>query len=154
MLEKKRFHIFATGLAVAAVLTFGATSLRAQSMTAQPTPSPSKAEQHETPSITPSATDTDANPWTDAQLIPLTVSQAWRMSGRNEDKFFDIVQQLAVVSARNRGLTLPNTAAAGQKAGAYIKRAAKADHQQLLYEIVDKAVREVGTPEAEPTSAN
>ena len=159
MLEEKGFRSFATGLAIAAALAFGTTSLhgqvsQSQPTTDQPAASPSPAQQHEAPSITASASDTTPSQWSDAQLVLLTVSQAWRMSGRNEDKFFDIVQQLAAVSAKNRGLVLPNTAAAGEKAGESIKQMAKADHQQLLYEIVDKAVREVGTPAPQPTSAN
>ncbi|MEO6828583.1 MAG: hypothetical protein ABI164_02150, partial [Acidobacteriaceae bacterium] len=104
MLEEKRFRSFATGLAIAAALAFGTTSLhgqvsQSQPTTDQPAASPSPAQQHEAPSITASASDTTPSQWSDAQLVLLTVSQAWRMSGRNEDKFFDIVQQLAAVSA-------------------------------------------------------
>ncbi|MEO6829084.1 MAG: hypothetical protein ABI164_04685 [Acidobacteriaceae bacterium] len=159
MLEEKRFRSFATGVAMAAALAFGTASLHGQAMptpptTDQPAAAQTPAQQNEAPSITPSANDTTPSQWSDAQLVLLTVSQAWRMSGRNEEKFFDIVQQLAAVSAKNRGLVLPDTAAAGQEAGQSIKKMAKADHQQLLYEIVDKAVREVGTPAPQPTSAN
>ncbi len=84
--------------------------------------------------------------WTIPQLLPLTVAQAWQLSGRNEDRFFDMVQDLAAFSARNRNLVLPQSEAAGRQTGEYIKQQAKADHEQLLYEIVDRAVRKVGTP--------
>lgn len=86
--------------------------------------------------------------WKIDQLIPLTVAQAWQMSGKNEDRFFDMVQDLAALSAKNRGLVLPQSEAAGRQAGEYIKQQAKQDHQQLLYVIVDRAVRKVGRPGA------
>jgi hypothetical protein len=98
-------------------------------------------------SITPSATSTP-NTWPIDQLLPLTVSDAWQMSGRNEEKFFDIVQELAAFSAQKRGLVLPESEAAGERAGKYIKIHAKEDHGQLLYAVVDQAVRHVGTKAA------
>jgi hypothetical protein len=131
MRQGNRFRNFASGLALAAALTMGSAPLRAQSTA---------------PSITPSAGNAAPHNWTDAQLITCTVSQAWQLSGRNESTFFDIVQQLAEISARNRDLVLPDNAAAGRRAGEYIKQTAKADHKQLLYVIVDKAVQKVGTP--------
>lgn len=131
MRQGNRFRNFAFGFAIVAALTFGANSMRGQSTA---------------PSISPSAGEATPHNWTDAQLITCTVSQAWRLSGRNEAAFFDIVQQLAAISAKNRGLVLPDNAAAGKRAGEYIKQAAKADHNQLLYVIVDKAVQKVGTP--------
>ena len=154
MLQKKRFRNFAAGMAVAAALAVGAMPLYGQATASPSNASQSQAQQHPKPSITPAANDTDTTQWSNAQLIPLTVAQAWHLSGRNEAKFFDIVQQLAAISAQNRGLTLPDTAAAGQKAGKYIKKMAKADHQQLLYEIVDKAVQKVGTPASGSSSAD
>jgi hypothetical protein len=84
--------------------------------------------------------------WTIDQLVPLTVAQAWQKSGRNEDRFFDMVQDLAAFSAKNRNLVLPQSEEAGRQAGEYIKQQAKADPQQLLYVIVDRAVRKVATP--------
>lgn len=94
-------------------------------------------------SITPN--DTNESSWPIDQLLPLTVSEAWQLSGNNEAKFFDIVQEMASFSAQKRGLTLPNSAEAGRRAGEYIKAQAKADHGQLLYAIVDRAVRRTGT---------
>ncbi len=93
-----------------------------------------------------------AHPQTDAndktypldQIVTATVHDAWLLSGKNEDAFFDIVEQLAQFSAQKRGLTLPDTAAAGRKMGLMIKARAKADHDQLLYAIVDQAVRTLG----------
>ncbi len=130
MRQSKRFRTLAAGFAIAATLTVGGTALYSQS---------------EKPSISPPANESAAHTWTDAQLITSTVSQAWQLSGRNEETFFDMVQQLAAISAKNRGLVLPDNKAAGERAGQYIKQAAKADHNQLLYVIVDKAVQHVGT---------
>jgi hypothetical protein len=84
--------------------------------------------------------------YTNTELIPLTVHQAWLKSGRNEDVFFDMVTQLAELSAQDRNLELPQTAAAGRRVGEMIKLMAKKDTDQLLYAVVDAAVRKVGTP--------
>ncbi len=83
------------------------------------------------------ATKTD---YTKEQLLTSTVHQAWLLSGKDESNFFDMVQQLAEISATNRGLTLPDSAAAGRRMGEYIKRQSKMDTDQLLYAVVDKAV--------------
>ena len=74
------------------------------------------------------------------ELLTSTVHQAWLLSGKNEANFFEMVEQLANLSAKNRGITLPESEAAGQRMGEYIKRTAKADTDQLLYAVVDKAV--------------
>ena len=96
--------------------------------------------------IPPSADANEPHNWTTDQILTCTVSDCWQLSGKNEETFFDIVQQLAEISAHTRGLSLPNDAAAGQRAGEYIKTKARADHGQLLYAIVDASVRKVGTP--------
>ncbi len=87
-----------------------------------------------------------AQNWTTDQLLTATVHQAWLLSGKNEATFFEMVTQLAEISAKNRNLQLPETAAAGRRVGEQIKLAAKADTGQLLYAVVDAAVRKVGTP--------
>lgn len=98
-------------------------------------------------SVTPAANEAaEAHPWTDQQILTCTVSQCWHIANKSEDTFFDIVQQLAVISAHNRDLTLPETAEAGKKVGEEIKAKAKADHDQLLYAVVDDAVRKIGQP--------
>jgi hypothetical protein len=95
--------------------------------------------------------DTITNPsdtphnWTTDQIITATVHQAWVLSGKDETNFFEIIKELAEISAHNRNLTLPDSPAVGRRAGAYIKAQAKADHDQLLYAIVDKSVRMTGT---------
>ena len=66
------------------------------------------------------------------------------MSGKNAATFFEMVTQLATISAQKRGLQLPESEAAGEKFGELIKSMAKADHDQLLYVVVDKAVQQVG----------
>lgn len=83
--------------------------------------------------------------WTTDQILTATVHQAWILAGKDEANFFEIVRELAAISAANRNLTVPDTTDAGKKAGAYIRAQAKEDHDQLLYEIVDKAVRMTGT---------
>ena len=100
---------------------------------------------------TPQAS-TDAPPaaqaapsWTVDQAIPCSVREAWALGGRNEQGFFAIVKALAEISAEKRGITLPDNEAVGHKFGLYIKTHAKADHDELLYSIVDHAVRIYGT---------
>jgi hypothetical protein len=107
------------------------------------------AQQPSAPSITPSAADSTAqHNWNTEQILTCTVSDCWQLAGRNETTFFEIIQQLAEISAQTRGLTLPDNAEAGRRAGEYIKAKAKADHGQLLYAIVDGSVRKVGTKPA------
>ena len=84
--------------------------------------------------------------WSNDELITSTVHQAWLLSGRNEATFFEMVTQLAEISAKNRNLELPEDAAAGRRVGQMIKLAAKSDTDQLLYQVVDAAVRKVGKP--------
>jgi hypothetical protein len=130
-------------LAAAATFFLG-TNLGFAQQAAQPSsPVNIKPEANEAP---------ETHSWTVEQLLPLTVSEAWQMSGRNEDKFFDMVQDLAAFSANKRHLALPASEQAGQQAGEYIKEQAKQDHNQLLYAVVDQAVRKVGTPA--PAQAN
>ena len=101
---------------------------------------------------TPQQPEVTAHPQTDAndkiypidQIVTATVHDAWLLSGKNEEAFFDIVEQLAQFSAQKRGLVLPDTAAAGRRMGMMIKTGVKADHDQLLYAIVDQAVRTLG----------
>lgn len=105
-----------------------------------------KGQEPSAASITPAPNEApETHSWTIEQVIPMTVSEAWEFSGKNEDKFFDIVQDMAAFSAHKRGLTLPESEAAGRQAGQLIKARAKADRDQLLYVIVDEAVRRVGT---------
>jgi hypothetical protein len=106
------------------------------------------AQQQKSPVtiVAPAADANEPHNWTTEQILTCTVSDCWQLAGKNEETFFDIVQQLAEISAHTRGLTLPDDAAAGQRAGEYIKAKARADHGQLLYAIVDASVRKVGTP--------
>jgi len=99
-------------------------------------------------SVTPTASSSPAadHPWTTEQIVTCTVSECWQLSGKSEAAYFDIIQELAAMSAAKRNLVLPNDAEAGRKTGEYIKKRARADRQQLLYAVVDEAVRKVGTP--------
>jgi hypothetical protein len=110
------------------------------------------AQQQKSPvTITPSADSAAPHNWTTEQILTCTVSDCWQLAGKNEATFFDIVQQLTEISAQTRGLTLPDDAAAGRRTGEYIKAQAHTDHGQLLYAIVDAAVRKVGTRPATST---
>ena len=95
----------------------------------------------------------DASPLPLEQLVTKTVHEAWVASGRNEDKFLAMVQQLAELSAQNRGITLPNTPEAGAKFGDWIKKESRKDPDQLLYAVVDHAVRYVGKKQADAAAA-
>lgn len=83
--------------------------------------------------------------WPPDQLITSSVHDAWVLSGRNEEKFFEMVSELAQISAQKRGLTLPNTEDAGKRFGELVKSLSKGNHDQLLYVVVDQAVQKVGT---------
>lgn len=114
------------------------------------TAAPSAAPGQSPVSIKPGANEAaESHPWTDQQILTCTVSQCWQLANKSEDTFFDIVQQLAAISAQNRDLTLPESEEAGQKVGEEIKTKAKSDHNQLLFAIVDDAVRNVGQPAAQ-----
>ena len=92
--------------------------------------------------------DGTTHSWTQEQLLTSTVHEAWLLSGRNEDQFFEMVKELSAVSAQKRGLTLPDDQQAGVKAGNWIKKEARRDPDQLLYAVVDKAVAKVGVKSA------
>lgn len=153
----RTFHAAAVSLAVS--LALASASARAQTNSTPPQQQTNRSqsqtqqnEQQRMKGVTPSTTDmsvpdTDAaHGWTQDQILTATVHQAWELSGKNEANFFEIVKELAEISARNRNLTLPDDSAAGRRAGEYIKAQAKADHDQLLYAIVDKSVQMTGTP--------
>ena len=116
----------------------------------------SALSQQTSPALAPpsAANQTAAAPtWTNDQLLTATVHQAWLLSGRNEATFFEMVTQLAEISAHNRNLSLPESADAGRQVGEMIKTAAKQDTDQLLFAVVDAAVRKVGKPLAAGTSS-
>jgi hypothetical protein len=123
-------------LTAAAALTLSAVSARAQD-------AGQKADRDQQ-SISDAESSAPHN-WTSDQIITATVHQAWILSGKDETNFFEIIKELAEISAHNRNMMLPNDPAAGRRAGAYIKAQAKADHNQLLYAIVDKSVQMTGT---------
>jgi hypothetical protein len=96
---------------------------------------------------TSSATQPAPN-WTIDQAVTSTVHDAWELGGKNEAGFFAIVKALAELSAQKRGLVLPDRETVGREFGEYIKTQARADRDQLLYVIVDRAVRKYGTAPA------
>jgi hypothetical protein len=86
--------------------------------------------------------------WTLDQAVTCSVHDAWVLGGKTESGFFAIVKDLAALSAQKPGLTLPDSETVGHEFGEYIKKQAREDHDQLLYEIVDRAVRKYGTKPA------
>jgi hypothetical protein len=137
-------------LAGAVVGLAGVSTVSAQTQNAEHTAQQRTAAQQESPSIS-APTDGATHAWTTEQLLTSSVHEAWLLSGKNEDQFFEMVKELSAVSAQKRGVTLPEDQAAGQKAGAWIKKAAKKDPDQLLYAVVDKAVMKVGIKSTTPS---
>lgn len=91
----------------------------------------------------------DATPnFTIDQAVTCSVHDAWELGGKTEAGFFAIVKAEAELAAQKRGLVLPDSETVGHQFGEYIKTQAKADHDQLLYSIVDRAVRKYGTKPA------
>ena len=144
-----------TSTALAATLLLAATPLiHAQSDTQLHTQihahlDASLHAQQSTSNIAPSSArgETAAAPtWTQDQLLTSTDHQAWLLSNKHEATFFERVTQLAEISAKNRNLELPESADAGRRVGQQIKLAAKSDTGQLLFAVVDAAVRKVGKP--------
>jgi hypothetical protein len=117
---------FVTGVVMAGVLAMAPVAMQAQAKTS--------------PSVT--AANSAAADHVSRELITSTVHEAWVESGRNEDKFFDMVKQLAELSATKRGVTLPDSEAAGRRMGLLIKTNARRDPDQLLYAVVDSAVKQ------------
>ncbi len=103
-----------------------------------------QAQAKPAPSVT--ATNSANAVQVSPELLTSTVHEAWVESGRNEDKFFDMVKQCAELSAQKRGVTLPDTEAAGRKMGLLIKTTARRDPDQLLYAVVDAAVKKTAAP--------
>jgi hypothetical protein len=93
----------------------------------------------------PSSSSAPAPTWTIDQAVTCSVHDAWVLGGKTEPGFFAIVKALAELSAEKRGLILPDKETVGREFGDYIKTQARADHDQLLYAIVDRAVRKYGT---------
>ena len=98
------------------------------------------------------ASTAPAPTWTIDQAVTCSVHDAWLLGGKTEPGFFAIVKALAELSAQKRDLVLPDKETVGREFGDYIKTQARADHDQLLYAIVDHAVRKYGTKPAAETS--
>ena len=119
----KRF----AGVMMAAVLVASPLAMRAQA--GRPAPAVTAGNSAGEAAVSP-------------ETLTKTVHEAWVDSGRNEDKFYDTVKAMAEMSARKRGVSLPDTQAAGQKMGNLIKTSARRDPDQLLFAVVDAAVRQ------------
>ena len=126
------------GLVLAASIA-GPLALQAQQTAPANTAQPKTAQ----PNIEPRSANGEIptkTSFSQEELLTSTVHQAWLLSGKDEANFFSMVEQLAEISAHHRGIQLPDSEAAGRRMGEYIKRTAKADTDQLLYAVVDKAV--------------
>lgn len=134
--SKTYLRTLALTLALAATCALGTSTLRAQV--------PPTQDIH-----------TEATPhnWTTEQIVTATVHQAWLLADKDEANFFEIISELTEISAKNRNVTLPDNPEAGKKAGNYIKKQARADHDQLLYAIVDKSVRMIAAKSAATTAS-
>jgi len=153
-----RFHRTASAaLALAYALTFSSAAVLAQSGNQSGSKS-SNTMGHPNGSTTvhdmSQPNPASAHNWNEDQIVTATVHQAWMLAGKDENNFFEIVRQLAEISARNRNLSLPDDPSAGKRAGQYIRQQAKADHDQLLYSIVDKAVRMSAKKDATTAAAS
>jgi hypothetical protein len=93
----------------------------------------------------PPTTPPSAPTWTLDQAVTCSVHDAWVLGGKNEQGFFEIVKALAQLSAEKRDMVLPDKESVGREFGNYIKAETKADRDQLLYVLVDRAVRKYGT---------
>ena len=93
-------------------------------------------------------TSSPAPTWTIDQAVTCSVHDAWVLGGKTEPGFFAIVKALAELSAQKRDLVLPDKETVGREFGEYIKAQARTDHDQLLYAVVDRAVRKYGTKPA------
>ena len=131
-------HVLATCLLTTSLITFPAFAApRAHMQDAKPSSLDGKpAVEHKTFPLD--------------QIITASVHDAWMLSGKNESVFFDIVEQLSDVAEQKRNLALPDSQASGRRMGNFIKMKAKADPNQLLYVIVDQAVRMVGVKPGSP----
>lgn len=132
---------WATGLVMAGALAVAPVAMQAQNGNAG----------HAAPPIT-GASSSGLGIATQ-ELVTSTVHEAWVASGRNEDKFYDMVKQLAEMSAQKRGVALPDTEAAGKKMGLLIKTSARRDPDQLLYAVVDAAVKQTAAPTVKTAAA-
>ena len=133
------------GCAVAGTLLMGSIGIMAQATTQ------ARIQSTNAPSVT--ATNSAGSVMATDQLLSSTVHEAWLASGRNEDKFFDMVKELAAMSAQKRGVTLPDTEAAGRAMGMAIKASARRDPDQLLYAVVDAAVKATATGQVHSPAA-
>lgn len=102
---------------------------------------PLYAGQDQAPSTQAAEQSATKHSWTMEQAVTSSVREAWALGGKTDEGFFEIVQALAELSAQKRGVTPPNTQAAGAKAGNWIRKQARKDPDQLLYCIVDHAVQ-------------
>ena len=115
------------GVLVAAVLVASPLAVRAQA--GKPAPSVTASNSASAMSVS-------------SEMLSKTVHETWVDSGRDENKFYDTVKAMAEMSAQKRGVSLPDTEAAGQRMGNLIKSSARQDPDQLLYAVVDAAVRQ------------
>lgn len=69
-----------------------------------------------------------------------TAAQAWDYCDKSADRFADIVEAMALLSASRRGLKIPDSREIGEMIGQIVTREVCADPDSLLYADVDHAV--------------
>lgn len=74
--------------------------------------------------------------------VTLTVKEVWQKSGGNYERFVVVVRSMALLSVQKRGYHLDATRDAGLEIGKTIRAEAQRDPDQLLYAVVDAAVRQ------------
>ena len=89
---------------------------------------------------TPVVTSTAPVAWANADLVTLTVREAWDLSGHDYIRFGQMVSQLTNLSAQKRGFAIPDTDLAGSEIGKMIRDRAEKDSNLLLYVAVDGSV--------------
>ena len=142
-MKRSKLETIALGSGVLSLALLVGAAVPAQTTNSAPTANTAPGQTSDQPAA-PMGSDMQSAPVSQApldKLVTLTCRQAWQMSGRNQDQFFEYVKQLAALSAQNRNVTLPDDKAAGARAGQWIRTQAIKDPDQLLYAVVDHAVQ-------------
>ncbi len=83
--------------------------------------------------------------WTIDQAVTCSVHDAWELGGKNRAGIFCHRESDGGAFRAKARPCFPDRETDGREFGDYIKTQARADRDQLLYAIVDRAVRKYGT---------
>jgi hypothetical protein len=81
--------------------------------------------------------------------VTLTVREVWARSDENYERFVVVVRSMAMMSLEKRRLHLDASREAGLEIGKAVRAEAQRDPDQLLYAVVDAAVRQYTTTHPE-----